>query len=134
MQMLVRVALWKLFYWESQPALDLRGLTDRTEYLMVDNSTKRLVLGTAQLGMSYGIANSMGQPDQDVANAIVREAWDSGICKFDTAQAYGDSERVLGAALNVLGVVSVAKVISKLDPRLDVDYAWVIRGSSRSLP
>jgi len=38
-----------------------------------------LVLGTAQLGLSYGIANKIGQPDQDVSTAIIREAWNGGI-------------------------------------------------------
>jgi len=53
-----------------------------------------LVLGTAQLGLPYGIANQTGQPDQVVATAIIREAWNQGIREFDTAQGYGDSEQV----------------------------------------
>jgi aryl-alcohol dehydrogenase-like predicted oxidoreductase len=79
----------------------------------------RLVLGTAQLGMSYGIANKTGLPDLATATAIVQTAWESGICEFDTAQAYGKSEQVLSQALSELGVLQEARVINKLDPSLN---------------
>lgn len=83
------------------------------------NSFHKIVLGTAQLGMPYGIANRTGQPDQTLATAIVRKAWENGIKEFDTAQAYGDSEFVLGTALARLGISKKARVITKLDPKLD---------------
>ena len=78
-----------------------------------------LVLGTAQLGFPYGIANETGLPDQAMATAIVREAWENGIEEFDTAQAYGNSEIVLGKAFAELGLSQKAKIISKFDPNLD---------------
>ncbi|MCK5023201.1 MAG: aldo/keto reductase [Candidatus Aenigmarchaeota archaeon] len=79
----------------------------------------RLVLGTAQLGLPYGIANKTGQPDQAVATAIIREAWNQGIREFDTAQGYGTSEKVLGKALYELDISNEAKIITKFDPNLD---------------
>lgn len=82
-------------------------------------SSSHLVLGTAQLGYSYGIANKTGQPNQDTAAAIIHEAWKNGIREFDTAQAYGDSELVLGAALTELGLSQKARIITKFDPNLD---------------
>jgi len=82
-------------------------------------SPSHLVLGTAQLGLPYGIANKTGQPDQAVATAIVREAWKNGIREFDTAQGYGVSENVLGKALYKLGISNKAKIITKFDPNLD---------------
>ncbi len=91
---------------------------------------QRLVLGTAQVGMPYGIANKTGQPDQAMATSIVREAWECGIRQFDTAQAYGDSEKVLGKALYELGISSKAKIITKFDP--DVDHLNA-KAMSRSL-
>jgi aryl-alcohol dehydrogenase-like predicted oxidoreductase len=78
-----------------------------------------LVLGTAQIGLPYGIANKTGVPDRAIANAIVCEAWENGIEEFDTAQAYGNSESVLGEALVELGLSQKAKIISKLNPNLD---------------
>ena len=81
--------------------------------------SSRLVLGTAQLGFSYGIANKTGQPDQVVATAIIHEAWENGIREFDTAQGYGVSEEVLGKALGEMGISSEAKIITKFHPNLD---------------
>ena len=78
-----------------------------------------LVLGTAQLGLPYGIANRTGQPNQSVATDIIREAWENGIQEFDTAQGYGESERVLGISLLQLKLSGKAKVITKPHPLLD---------------
>jgi aryl-alcohol dehydrogenase-like predicted oxidoreductase len=82
------------------------------------SSALPLILGTAQLGLSYGIANIAGKPDQEEANAIVRAALDGGVTFFDTAQGYGDSEGVLGAALSHCGASPTARVITKLLPAL----------------
>jgi aryl-alcohol dehydrogenase-like predicted oxidoreductase len=80
---------------------------------------ERLVLGTAQLGMRYGIANKLGQPDLRAAEAIVEAAWEGNVREFDTAQSYGVSEKVLGSVLRRLGIGEQARIISKLNPELD---------------
>lgn len=87
----------------------------------------RLVLGTAQLGMCYGIANCTGQPDRWQAISIVSTAWESGIRLFDTAQGYGCSEEVLAEALQGLGLLGQAKVLTKLDPDLDYSDTSIVR-------
>ena len=69
--------------------------------------------------MRYGIANKIGQPDFLSVQSIVAEVWESGVREFDTAQAYGESERVLGKVLRSLGIAREAKVISKLHPAID---------------
>ena len=85
------------------------------------NSSCSLVLGTAQFGSNYGIANAgkTGRPDQIAVDAIVQDAWGNGIREFDTAQGYGKSEQALGEALSKLGVSTDALIISKFDPALD---------------
>jgi len=62
----------------------------------------RLALGCAQLGMPYGVGNSVGQPDQQNVMDMLKTAFAGGIRTFDTAPAYGDSERVLGRCLDAL--------------------------------
>lgn len=95
---------------------------------------ERLVLGTAQLGMSYGIANTNGQPDFPTARAIIQEAWGNGICEFDTAQAYGESERILGDVLQDLSIVDEARIITKLDAALDhLNKAALLKALETSL-
>jgi aryl-alcohol dehydrogenase-like predicted oxidoreductase len=91
----------------------------RLKLLNKSNQISRLVLGTAQLGMNYGIANRTGQPDFKTAESIVKIAWESGIREFDTAQAYGESEKVLGHCLSRLGIKNEASIISKTHPNLD---------------
>ncbi len=83
------------------------------------SQNSRLVLGTAQHGMHYGIANKTGRPAFHTVESMVAEAWNQGVREFDTAQAYGESESVLGRVLNSLGITRQARVISKLHPMLD---------------
>ena len=79
----------------------------------------QLVLGTVQLGLTYGIANRSGKPDYTRALSIINEAWKNGIREFDTAQGYGDSEDTLGRAIHDLGIGNEIRIISKFDPRTD---------------
>ena len=98
------------------------------------NQTSRLVLGTAQLGMNYGIANQTGKPDVGQATEIVEKAWKYGIREYDTAQGYGESESVLGNALRSLGLSSEVRVLTKLDPNLDhLDKAALEKAVRESL-
>ena len=83
-----------------------------------NNRISKLVLGTAQLGMDYGLANIQGKPTEKEACKIVETAWAHGVNCFDTAQAYGNSEIVLGKALKHCRPSSEAKIISKLSPEL----------------
>lgn len=55
----------------------------------------KLTLGTAQLGMQYGIAN-MTKPNLKKSNQLLDYALNHGINSFDTAQNYGNSEKILG--------------------------------------
>lgn len=82
-------------------------------------SIPRLILGAVQLGMPYGIANTQGQPDLRKAVAIVETALEGGVRHFDTAQSYGESEKVLGAVFRELGVLNKVRIASKLNVQLD---------------
>jgi spore coat polysaccharide biosynthesis protein SpsF len=58
-----------------------------------------LVLGGAQFGMLYGIANRAGKPDDGKLHAILELAEEAGVTHLDTAAGYGDSEHRIGSAL-----------------------------------
>lgn len=64
--------------------------------MLADLHLSPLTLGTVQLGMTYGIANKSGMPDETTAFEILREALEGGVTSWDTAHAYGHSERILG--------------------------------------
>lgn len=59
----------------------------------------KLALGTVQFGLRYGVANTSGQPPEEVVSDILRRAAAAGVKVLDTACLYGDSESVLGRCL-----------------------------------
>ncbi|MFA5688101.1 MAG: aldo/keto reductase [Kiritimatiellales bacterium] len=90
----------------------------------------KLMLGTVQFGMNYGIANIHGKPSFDTVKQILRIAVDSGITAFDTAAAYGDSEDVLGRACAELGISNKILIVSKIPPLpADIDPEKFIKTS-----
>ena len=56
----------------------------------------RLVLGTAQFGLDYGVTNSKGKILDKEAFKILDYSKENGIDSIDTAYSYGESEKVLG--------------------------------------
>lgn len=56
----------------------------------------KLVLGTVQLGLDYGINNPNGKPSLAEAFSILNNAYDNGIKILDTAEAYGNSQEIIG--------------------------------------
>ena len=75
----------------------------------------RLAIGTAQFGLSYGIANQVGKVSQTEAKEILKLASNSGIKILDTAIAYGDSEK----SLDNLGIQNF-QLVTKL-PIVPID-------------
>ena len=91
----------------------------------------KLVLGSVQFGINYGISNQHGKTKFSEVKKILNFAKDSKIKIIDTAAAYGDSEEILGKT----GVENF-NFISKL-PKIpknckDVDY-WVQNNVETSL-
>lgn len=82
--------------------------------LLGDLKLSRLMLGTVQLGLNYGIANRVGQPSYEVAREIIARAYEGGVTCLDTAALYGDSEEVLGRALSELGIADKITVATKI--------------------
>ena len=58
----------------------------------------KIVLGTVQFGLQYGV-NSAGRPSQDIVKSILNEAAKGGITTLDTSSAYGNSEVILGECI-----------------------------------
>jgi aryl-alcohol dehydrogenase-like predicted oxidoreductase len=78
--------------------------------------TAKLILGTANFGLTYGIANNKMLSEKE-AFAILEKAVEVGVCCVDTARGYGDAEKVLGEFFKVHG--KVFDVVTKLP---DGDY------------
>jgi aryl-alcohol dehydrogenase-like predicted oxidoreductase len=69
---------------------------------------KKIALGTAQFGMSYGVSNFDGKTSFDEVKRVFAYAESIGINTLDTANKYQDSEKIIGA----IGL-SDWKIISK---------------------
>jgi len=74
----------------------------------------KLVLGTVQLGMPYGVGNTSGQPDREEAFRILDYAYAGGINTFDTASAYGSAEALLGEWIASRSLEKDVYVITKI--------------------
>lgn len=94
----------------------------------------KLVLGTVQFGLQYGV-NSAGRPSEDAVKGILAEAAKGGITTLDTSSAYGNSEEVLGDSIatpelfNIVskypkGEIPVDEMFSSSLRRLKVDHLY----------
>lgn len=96
----------------------------------MNRAFSKLMLGTVQFGMNYGINNSLGKPDDDAVAAILKTAADGGINVLDTARSYGDSEEVLGRVLKKTGLERHFCIVTKIkvfptDLKNDQVAAWI---------
>lgn len=73
-----------------------------------------MVLGTAQLGMSYGIARKHS-PNASESIDMLKQAVAGGVAWIDTARAYGSSEDIIGKFLS-LGWDDRVRIVTKLSP------------------
>ena len=59
----------------------------------------KIVLGTVQFGVNYGINNASGQVPLEEVCKILKIAEEGGVKTLDTSAGYGQSELVLGKAM-----------------------------------
>jgi aryl-alcohol dehydrogenase-like predicted oxidoreductase len=58
--------------------------------------SNKLILGTAQFGLNYGINNTKGKPEKDTVFEILSSAYENGIRYLDTADVYGNAHDLIG--------------------------------------
>ena len=73
--------------------------------------TPKLGLGTAQIGLHYGIANNSGVPPVAEVNKMLSYAAHNEFAYIDTAAVYGTSETILG---ETIPLSSDFKIITKI--------------------
>ena len=104
----------------------------------MNNSVDKLVLGTVQFGLDYGINNFNGKPSREYSLKMLDLAYERGVRIFDTASAYGDAEEILGEFMLSRGLADKIKVITKLQPNIVEDknrkpYDIILENLSLSL-
>lgn len=60
------------------------------------SNIKKVIIGTAQIGLDYGINNNTGKISEVDAIEILKYGYSSGIRFIDTAEVYGDAHEVIG--------------------------------------
>jgi aryl-alcohol dehydrogenase-like predicted oxidoreductase len=56
----------------------------------------KIVLGTVQFGLEYGVNNTSGKPNSETVFAILDFGYQNSLRYLDTAEAYGDSQEIIG--------------------------------------
>lgn len=72
---------------------------------------EKIILGTVQLGIPYGINNATGKPSEAEAFKILDFAFEQQIRMLDSADSYGDALKVIGKHRLITG--KVFKIINK---------------------
>ena len=60
------------------------------------NNNSKLILGTVQMGMNYGVNNNYGKIPISECFNILDYAYEHGINSIDTAEGYGDAHSIIG--------------------------------------
>jgi aryl-alcohol dehydrogenase-like predicted oxidoreductase len=90
----------------------------------------KLVIGSAQLGMNYGLFNNKKIDDKEFKK-IEKLVLKSKINFIDTAISYGDSENIIGSSkLKNLHIITKIKLPSKKNIQV---RDWVLKEISKSL-
>ena len=90
----------------------------------------KLVIGTAQLGMKYGLFNHKPISRKEFKK-IEKLVYKSNINFIDTAISYGDSENIIGnSKLKNLNIITKIKLPEKKDIYIK---DWVSKEISKSL-
>lgn len=81
----------------------------------MNKTISKLVLGSANFGLEYGLTNTSGKISESELKNILCLAEGAGVEVVDTAQAYGDSESRIGALCSDYRF----KIVTKINPDLD---------------
>lgn len=73
-------------------------------------------LGTVQLGMNYGLGDFTEKPSEEYAHSMLTRANELGVTALDTANNYGDSERIIGSWIDSGAYSEKPYVITKIAP------------------
>ena len=91
----------------------------------------KLALGTAQFGLNYGVANTLGKIPHNSAEEIIKYCRSAGINILDTAISYGESEKCLGS-IGVQDFNIVTKLPDIPDAISDIE-SWMMEEVSSSI-
>jgi aryl-alcohol dehydrogenase-like predicted oxidoreductase len=135
------VVIWKRFPYSSGKTFRIRRLYD---FLRRSTTMKYRTLGRTGISVSaYGLgslmfATSIGNPDPSDSIRVIHRALDAGINLIDTADAYADSEEIVGRALvghrdDVVLATKFGRPVGADPHRTGASRRWIITAVEDSL-
>ena len=92
----------------------------------------KLILGTVQFGLNYGINNSEGKVSLNNSLKILEYAYDHGVRTLDSAEVYGNAHDVIGI-FHDKNPTKIFNIITKLPKLINYDILDKTNGYLRDL-
>ena len=80
----------------------------------------KLILGTAQMGLDYGVNNLLGKIKKEDRFKILEKAFNSGIRILDSSEKYGNAHQIIGDFHSIFPKIKY-KIITKIPPFEKID-------------
>lgn len=108
-------------------------MTINSKKNIIRNKQSKIIIGTAQLGLKYGIANKTGKMKISEIKKIKNIATNKGVNFFETAHSYGSSEKILGSIgmKNMNVITKLPLVMPKIKTKKWLDLS--IQNSMKNL-
>ena len=87
--------------------------------------TNKLILGTVQFGLNYGVNNNLGKVSEESIRDILDLAFAKGIQILDTAEAYGNSQDRIGNYHK--NSPNRFDIVTKFHSAVDIDSSFDIK-------
>lgn len=95
--------------------------------------SSKIVLGTAQLGLKYGVTNKNNIPNKKQCFKILELAYLNGVKFFDTAPSY-NSEIILGDFIKSHGLSTKINILTKINSlKNNFSESFIIKNIENSL-
>lgn len=95
--------------------------------------SKKIILGTAQFGMEYGVVNKSGQIEISQASEIISFLTENHVSTLDTAVVYGNSESILGKLdIDTWDVITKLPAVPVFSSRHEM-LKWILEQAYQSL-
>ena len=92
----------------------------------------KLILGTVQFGLNYGISNTKGKVSLNDSLEILGYAYDNGIRTLDSAEAYGNAHEIIGI-FHDKNPAKIFNIITKLPKVINYDIIDRVNGYLKDL-
>jgi len=89
---------------------------------MSKSDFSKIILGTVQFGLDYGINNSKGKVSKKESQEILKYAYENNIRTLDTAESYGNAHEIIGL-FHKNNPENTFKIITKLPKNIKTNFS-----------